>query len=119
MARDNEDEGKFDAIRARAARMRIDSLQARLNSVSLLCDIAGNANPKIAAEALERAQTAFDRIRQELRDSQAVTAHATELSTRAADIEAELARATQLFRIARGEEHGRNGWDDGSEDSAS
>jgi hypothetical protein len=111
MARDNEDEGKFDAIRARAARMRIDSLQARLNSVSLLCDIAGNANPKIAAEALERAQTAFDRIRQELRDSQAVTAHATELSTRAADIEAELARATQLFRIARGEEHGRNGWE--------
>ena len=110
MARDNDGASKFEAIRARATRMRIDSLQARLNSVGLLCDIAGNANPTIAAEALERARTAFDRIRQELAASDAVT---KQLTPRLAEIEAELARATRRLRIVRGEEpregHGNGG----------
>src|SRR6185437_5911983 len=104
MPSDNGESGKFDAIRARATRMRIDSLQARLNSIGLLCDIVGRDDLKVAAEALERAQTAFDRIRQELAGSQSLTAQSSELSARIVEIEAELARAVQRLRIIRGEE---------------
>jgi len=104
MSSDNGNSSKFDAIRARAAKVRIDSLQPRLNSIGLLCDIVGRADLKVAAEALERAQTAFDRIRQELAGSQSLTAQSSELSARIAEIEAELARAVQRLRIIRGEE---------------
>ena len=106
MPGDHERAGKFDAIRARAARMRIHSLQARLNSVSLLCDLAGRANATIAAEALERARTAFERIQQELTGSDLITKHSGELTPRVAEIEAELARALRRLRIVRGEEQG-------------
>jgi multidrug resistance efflux pump len=116
MPRDNDKPARFDAIRARATRMRIDSLQARLNSVSLLCDIVGRADLKVAAEAFERAQTAFDRIRQDLAGSQALTAHSSELSARVAEIEAELARAALRLRTVRGEEpHEKDGNDGGDE----
>lgn len=99
--------------------MRIDSLQARLNSVGLLCDIVQRADLKVAAEALERAQTAFDRIRQELAGSQALTAQSSELSARVAEIEAELARATQRLRIMRGEKPFEDDGNDGGEELAS
>ena len=96
--------------------MRIDSLQARLNSVGLLCEIAGSANPTIAAEALERARTAFDRIRQELAGSDAVT---KQLMPRFAEIEAELARATRRLRIVRGEESAEGDGNGGGKELAS
>ena len=118
MPRDNDKPARFDAIRARATRMRIDSLQARLTSVSLLCDILGRADLKVAAEAFERAQTAFDRIRQDLAGSQALTAH-SELSARFAEVEAELARAAQRLRIVGGEEPYENDGNDGGDELAS
>ena len=116
MARDDDSASKFDAIRARATRMRIDSLQARLNSVGLLCDIAGNANPTIAAEALERARTAFDRIRQELAGSESVR---KQLMPRLGEIEAELARAVRRLRMLRGEEPGEGDANAGGKELAS
>ena len=119
MLRDNDKPGRFDAIRAQATRMRIDSLQAWLNSISLLCDIVGRADLKVAAEALERAQTAFDRIRRELAGSQAHTAHSAELSARVAEIETELTRAAQRLRIVRGEEPYKNDGNDGGDELAS
>ena len=105
MARADDKPGNFDAIRARATQMRIDSLQARLNSVSLLCEIAGNANASIAAEVLTRARTAFDQIRQEVNGSPAVTNQGPgELMRRTAEVEAQLALATQRLCITRDKE---------------
>src|SRR5690349_13656072 len=104
MSSDNGNSSKFDAIRARAAKVHVQSLQTRLNSVSLLCDIAVSANPNIAAEAIERAQTALDRIRQELAGSETVRRHSGELMIRIAEVEAELEQATRRLRIMKGEE---------------
>lgn len=120
MARTNDKQGSFDAIRARATQMRIDSLQARLNSVSLLCEIAGNANASIAAEALARAQSVFEQICQEVNGSPAVSNQGPgELMRRTAEVEAQLARATQRLCMTRDKEQEQDDRNHSGEELAS
>lgn len=91
-------------MRARALRVRIDALQSRLDEVLVLCEVAEKASAPVAAETLERARMAFDRILEQLSDARHVSARDAErLQGKIIEIKAKLLRASDRLRELRGE----------------
>lgn len=96
--------GTFPDVKARALQVRVDALRKRLDAVSLLCDLAENAGASVAAESLQRARIAFDRVLEQLRDARHVSARDAEgLQERITEIKTRLLHASDRLRELRGE----------------
>ena len=102
--------GNFRDVRSRALRVRVDVLKKQLDAVSRLCDVAENtnasvgANASVAAETVERARIAFDRVLEQLRDARQVSARDAEgLQGKVMEIKARLLKANERLRELRGE----------------
>lgn len=104
MTGDKNRPGIFRDVRARALRVRIDALENRLDEVLVLCEVAEKASAPVAAETLERARMAFDRILEQLSDARHVSARdADGLQGKITEIKAKLLHAGQRLRELRGE----------------
>lgn len=87
--------------------MRVDALKKQFDTVAVFCDVAQNANASVAAETIEKARIAFDRVLDQLGDARHVSARdAAGLQEKITHIKAKLLQANERLRELRGSREG-------------